>query len=533
MDVQGRIKAYVGKLNRNCESQSEYLSLWEKWYNGYDANFHKYTIYQNGEYKTFYKKQMNFAKKACEDLANLLANEKCDIIVPKEQKEKLDNILNTNNFWYMLNKQTELAAALSLSALVISVKDITVDANGSLRGKTGKIKISGINAKNIYPITIDNGEITECAFYIKSTNYEDVVYHLQNDDGMYEIHTERQFIGKSSTKGAEITIFKAKTTTPWYMMIQLNLANNLDVDSELPISLFANSIDTLKAIDNKYDAFDTEYTLAKKRIFVSSDLTQVVPSTDGSGNVKVVRVFDTNDIVFYNLPRSDDGKPLISTSNDEIRYQAYIDGINEELNIASVKMGFGKNHYSLGMGGAGEGRIMTATAVVSMQSQLFTTIKKHEIVLEKALRGFVKTLMQVATMYTPDEFPEMNDNDINIKFDDSVFEDKETEMARDRTNVAAGLMSVVEFRQKWYAQSEDDAKKFINENLKYSLIEHYLPGLAQGGISPSKYVEIVFPEMNEVEQKEMVDYITAYLDSLKVSSEPDNIDDDAYQGDGA
>ena len=59
MDVQGRIKAYVGKLNRNCESQSEYLSLWEKWYNGYDANFHKYTIYQNGEYKTFYKKQMN------------------------------------------------------------------------------------------------------------------------------------------------------------------------------------------------------------------------------------------------------------------------------------------------------------------------------------------------------------------------------------------------------------------------------------------------------------------------------------------
>jgi len=533
MDVQGRIKAYVGKLNRNCESQSEYLSLWEKWYNGYDANFHKYTIYQNGEYKTFYKKQMNFAKKACEDLANLLANEKCDIIVPKEQKEKLDNILNTNNFWYLLNKYTEMAAALSMSALAISVTGIPIDSAGNMTSKKGTIKISGINAKNIYPITIENGEITECAFYIKSTNYEDVVYHLQNDDGMYEIHTERQFIGKSSTKGAEITIFKAKTTTPWYMMIQLNLANNLDVDSELPISLFANSIDTLKAIDNKYDAFDTEYTLAKKRIFVSSDLTQVVPSTDGSGNVKVVRVFDTNDIVFYNLPRSDDGKPLISTSNDEIRYQAYIDGINEELNIASVKMGFGKNHYSLGMGGAGEGRIMTATAVVSMQSQLFTTIKKHEIVLEKALRGFVKTLMQVATMYTPDEFPEMNDNDINIKFDDSVFEDKETEMARDRTNVAAGLMSVVEFRQKWYAQSEDDAKKFINENLKYSLIEHYLPGLAQGGISPSKYVEIVFPEMNEVEQKEMVDYITAYLDSLKVSSEPDNIDDDAYQGDGA
>ena len=136
-------------------------------------------------------------------------------------------------------------------------------------------------------------------------------------------------------------------------------------------------------------------------------------------------------------------------------------------------------------------------------------------------------------MYTADEFPDIADNDINIKFDDSVFEDKETEMARDRTNVASGLMSVVEFRKKWYAQSEDDAIKFVSENLKYSIIDHYLPGLVQGGISPQKYVKIVFSEMNEVEQNEMVDYITAYLDSIKVSSEPDNIDDDAYQGDGA
>ena len=531
MDVQGRINSYVGELNRNCEPQSKYLNLWEMWYNGYDPDFHKYAIYQNGIEHVFYKKRMNFAKKACEDLANLLANEKCDIIVPKEQKEKLDNILNTNNFWYLFNKYTEMAAALSMSALAISVTGIPIDSAGNMTSKKGIIKMSGINAKNIYPITIENGEITECAFYIKSTNYTDVIYHLKNEQGLYEIHTERQYSRNEKVIKAEISIFQANTSTPWYMIIQLNLANNLDIDSDLPISLFANTIDTLKSLDNKYDAFDTEYTLAKKRIFVDAVLTQTNVGIDGK--VQMVRTFDPNDIVFYNLPRSDSGETLIKTSNEEIRFQAYIEGINEELNIASIKMGFGKNHYSLGMGGAGEGRVMTATAVVSMQSQLFTTIKKHEIVLEKALRGFIKTLLQVATMYTADEFPDIADNDINIKFDDSVFEDKETEMARDRTNVAAGLMSVVEFRQKWYAQSEDDAIKFVSENLKYSIIDHYLPGLAQGGISPSKYVEIVFSEMNEVEQNEMVDYITAYLDSIKVSSEPDNIDDDAYQGDGA
>ena len=86
------------------------------------------------------------------------------------------------------------------------------------------------------------------------------------------------------------------------MIIQLNLANNLDIDSDLPISLFANTIDTLKSLDNKYDAFDTEYTLAKKRIFVDAVLTQTNVGIDGK--VQMVRTFDPNDIVFYNLPEA-------------------------------------------------------------------------------------------------------------------------------------------------------------------------------------------------------------------------------------
>ena len=65
-------------------------------------------------------------------------------------------------------------------------------------------------------------------------------------------------------------------------------------------------------------------------------------------------------------------------------------------------------------------------------------------------------------------------------------------MARDRTNVASGLMSVVEFRKKWYAQSEDDAIKFVSENLKYSIIDHYLPGLHKVEYLHKKYVKIVF-----------------------------------------
>ena len=58
------------------------------------------------------------------------------------------------------------------------------------------------------------------------------------------------------------------------------------------------------------------------------------------------------------------------------------------------------------------------TATVSMQ--LFNLIKKACV--EKA-----KGLKLIASSNVADSFPDIADNDINIKFDDSVFEDKETE----------------------------------------------------------------------------------------------------------
>ena len=76
MDVQGRINSYVGELNRNCEPQSKYLSLWEMWYNGYDPDFHKYAIYQNGIEHVFYKKRMNFAKKSVRRFSKLTSKRK-------------------------------------------------------------------------------------------------------------------------------------------------------------------------------------------------------------------------------------------------------------------------------------------------------------------------------------------------------------------------------------------------------------------------------------------------------------------------
>ena len=59
-----------------------------------------------------------------------------------------------------------------------------------------------------------------------------------------------------------------ETDTPHFQILRPNIANNIDIQTPMGLSIFANSIDRFKAIDIKYDSFTNEYTSGKKSILV-------------------------------------------------------------------------------------------------------------------------------------------------------------------------------------------------------------------------------------------------------------------------
>ena len=91
------------------------------------------------------------AKKVCEDWANLLLNEKVSIKAGSYEK-RLNEILEYNNFRVRGNQLIEIAFALGTGALVEYL-----DGDGD-------VVIDFIRADMIYPLSWDNGDITECAF---------------------------------------------------------------------------------------------------------------------------------------------------------------------------------------------------------------------------------------------------------------------------------------------------------------------------------------------------------------------------------
>ena len=69
----------------------------------------------------------------------------------------------------------------------------------------------------------------------------------------------------------------------------------------------------------------------------------------------------------------------------------------------------------------------------------------------------------------------MNDGgEIQIKFDDSIIEDKQGEMANDRLDVSMGVMSKAEFRAKWYNEDLETAQRKIDE-MRTTTITDYDP----------------------------------------------------------
>ena len=69
-------------------------------------------------------------------------------------------------------------------------------------------------------------------------------------------------------------MFDTGYNKPFFWIMRPNISSNIMTDlndEELGMSIFANSIDTLKAIDSKYDGFDWEFVLGRKKVFVSAE----------------------------------------------------------------------------------------------------------------------------------------------------------------------------------------------------------------------------------------------------------------------
>lgn len=480
-----------------------------QWYQGKVDGFHEYSVWNGKNHINMKRKSLNMAKRVCEDWANLLLNEETFINVVSDEKkdEAFKQLLDELNFWVIGNEAIEMSFALGYGSLVLGVENVDIGDKGTIKANDDtRLRLSFIDRLKTIPITIDNGKVIEVAYNLKNSNGDHIILHLLNEDKEYDIHT---FIyGEKDYK--HVNVFNTKSKIPWFQIIRPFIANNKFILSnvrDVGISVFANSIDTLTAIDNKYDGFDLEYVLGRRRIIVQEELWEVHNKKDGSGKTKT---FNPNDAVFQIMPKSHDnnGNPINDLASP-LRADAFINGLNTDLNILSSNVGMGENHYRFDY----KTGTPTATQIVSEQSSKYKTMRKHQILLEHALINLSLAIIEASDNFTSLKFGELSYQDIEVDFDDSIIEDTAAEQERDKGLVASGLMSPIEFRIKWMGEDEELATSNYRKYFKFDVINKYLPALAQGAITPKDFVLEVYG----IEDKERIDYITKMLENANTS----------------
>lgn len=434
---------------------------WKSWYEGDVKGFHRYKV-RNGSGMVRCKRYtLNMGKKVPEDWANLLMNERVEITLEGAKEQKfVDRVLEENNFSVKANEMQELAFALGTVAFVPRVVGMEAMDGGAIAGSAEGIVIDYVTAEHIWPLSWQNSIITECAFdsivNVNGNTYCYLQIHRKADGGLYDIEN-RLYEYKNSNVGTEVALADVpgfERVPPvvhtgfgrrQFVIDRPNIANNLDYTVPLGISVYANAIDSLKGVDVAFDSYINEFVLGKKRVMVKPSALNYL---DGEP------VFDPDDLAYYILPEDIEGGAVITPIDMTLRAAEHSEGIQTQLNLLSSKCGFGENHYRFD-----QGSIATATQVISENSTMFRTIKKHEIILESSIKELCHIILHLGNTAMGAGLNE--DAEVTIDFDDSIIEDKTTERNNDRQDLAAGIMNDWEYRAKWYNEDEATAKKML------------------------------------------------------------------------
>lgn len=451
------------------------ISVWRSWYNSNVRRFHKYRIYRgNGTSVSCSRYALGMAKKVCEDMADLLLNERVTITIADETTDAFVKQVLADNTWGELgNEYQEWKSALGTVAYVVYIRDATIRENGDIIG--GNIGINYVDASNIYPTSWQNKVVTECIFTFRKTHKRKKYIHFQYHK-LEEIPGEKRkryviensIVENTTGAGKELTPeewrkipafaglaerMETGSDNPFFIIDRLNIVNNADDDITNPmgVALFANAIDIIKKLDLEYDSYANEFSLGRKRIFVAPEFL-----TMQNGEA----VFDPEDTVFYELPedyfKNAESKEAMREVNMELRIEEHSKAINDDLNWLSLKCGFGTDRYKFEGGG-----VKTATEVISENSDMYRSLTKHELVLERVLLQLIKTIIRTGFDMGNHELDE--NTDITIQFDDSIIEDKTTQRQNDRQDVAMGAMSLAEYRAKHYGETLEQAQKNLPE----------------------------------------------------------------------
>jgi A118 family predicted phage portal protein len=401
----------------------------------------------------------------------------------------VEKVLHENNFNVKMLESIEQAAALGGEALKVW-REVKRDSEGKEVPDSERLKIGYCMADQFVPTAWDNAEVTEGVFISRIAKggyyytrlewhkWDGLTYYITNELYRSEMYRngnskEPQDILGMRVPLAEIYPLLDEETVvegvekSLFSYFRTPTANNIDDNSPLGVSIYANAMETLHALDICFDSFVREFRLGKKRIIVPARMVKTI--VDPVSGVPR-RYFDATDETYEALSTDDPDSLKIQDNSVALRVEEHVAAMNAFLNIFCLQVGMSAGTFSFDAQNHG---IKTATEVVSENSKTYKTVKNFQNMIRPAVVRLVENIIAVASLYdmTTEDDQSVRSLaargfEVNVAMDDGITQDRQTNINEGITLVGAGLMSKKTFlTDPKYGQAltEEDAERELQQ----------------------------------------------------------------------
>lgn len=422
---------------------SEFIETWKQIYKGF-PEWRKTTKTGLNPKKERQRDTLNTAKVLCNELSILTFSEQVDITVSdKEYHEYVQNALQDNGFWKNFPDLLELDYAIGGCVLKTYLDD-------------SKVKLDFVDGDMFIPTSWDNRRIHDGVFVSKTVKgkkyytlfewqYKEIVTgedgvqseritienHLFMSDNKEEVGVEVSL--ETLYPKLEVFTYINNVSDSLFSYMRPAVANNIDTDSPLGISVYANALDTLKALDIAFDSFNREFILGRKRIIVPVSAIRSVNDPEHPG--KMVRYFDADDEVYQAMKNENQEEIKITDNTMTLRIDDHVKAINALLNILCFQTGLSPGTLSFD---AAQG-LKTATEVISQNSRTYRTKQAHQNLIKEAIEDTVKNIITLGIAIG--DIKAVKEYEVTIGFDDSIIVDENAIIDNNIKLVGARLKS--------------------------------------------------------------------------------------------
>ena len=421
--------------------------------------------------------RLNIAKAICAEMAGLVWGEECEVNVsidgfeatddnPDPLNEYVQKVLCKNAFREKMQESIEEGVALG-GAAYKTWAETRHDDKGNEIQNSRKVMLGYAMADQFVPIAWDNARVTEGVFVSRIAKdgwyYTRLEWHRWNGETYVitnELYRSQITKGKDGADSQDILgvryplaeiypYLEEETVVPveesLFTYWRTPIANNLDDNSPLGMSIYGNALETLHALDICYDSFVREFRLGKKRIIVPARAVRMVADPQTG---QMLRYFDPNDETYEALASDTPDDLKISDNSVELRVEEHVAAINAFLSILCLQVGFSAGTFTFDQ----HTGLKTATEVVSENSKTYKTIKTIQNQLRPAIEHLVRNIIDVSVLY------QMTDENgvsieslaakgynVNVVFDDGVTQDRQTNINEGVMLVGAGMLSKFTF----------------------------------------------------------------------------------------